>query len=83
MLILSEIIGHASSQCLACKDYVGKVIHSLLTASNNWCEPERAQHRRDERTQSMFGMYVHSAMLLVRPSPTGRHKHYTSVSDIF
>ena len=36
MLILSEIIGHASSQCLACKNYVGKVIHSLLTASNNW-----------------------------------------------
>ena len=41
---------------------------------------EPHMHRRVERSQSIY--YYFLCMVRHRPSPAGRHRHYTSVCDI-
>ena len=43
-----------------------------------WGEPERAPHRRVERSQ-----YIYIYIIMVRPSPARRYIHCTATRDIF
>ena len=55
--------------------------HNVLHfSSNNWGEPERAPHRRVERSQSIYYYYY---ICMVRPSPARRYRDCTGVRDIF
>ena len=48
----------------------------------NWGEPERAPHRRDERSQSIY-VYIYYILCMVRPSPARRYIKCTATRDIF
>ena len=70
----------SDSLCSASVRQRGKGVSERSELAPCWGEPERAPHRRVERSQSI---YIYIYMVVVRPSPARRYIHCTATRDIF